>query len=73
MIGAPELMRELDWMKAVFGQDFDPTQYRLLLFGAGMVIMMIWKPRGLVSTRLPSIFLKERKVVSADLIKEGRG
>ena len=59
MIGVPELMRELDWMKKIFGEDFDPTQYRMLLFGAAMVIMMIWKPRGLVSTRLPSIFLKE--------------
>jgi branched-chain amino acid transport system permease protein len=73
MIGAPELMRELDWMKALFGQDFDPTQYRLLLFGAAMVIMMIWKPRGLVSTRMPSIFLKERRAVSSDLVKEGHG
>jgi branched-chain amino acid transport system permease protein len=73
MIGVPELMRELDWMKAIFGQDFDPTQYRLLLFGAAMVIMMVWKPRGLVSTRMPSIFLKERKAVSSDLVKEGHG
>jgi branched-chain amino acid transport system permease protein len=73
MIGAPELMRELDWMKQVFGEDFDPTQYRMLLFGAAMVVMMIWKPRGLVSTRSPSIFLKERKAVSGDLVKEGHG
>ena len=73
MIGVPELMRELEWMKAIFGQDFDPTQYRMLLFGAAMVVMMIWKPRGLVSTRLPSIFLKERKAVSGDLVKEGHG
>jgi branched-chain amino acid transport system permease protein len=73
MIGAPELMRELDWMKALFGQDFDPTQYRMLLFGAAMVLMMIWKPRGLVSTRSPSIFLKERRAVSGELVKEGRG
>jgi len=73
MIGAPELMRELDWLKAIFGQDFDPTQYRLLLFGAAMVIMMIWKPRGLVSTRMPSVFLKARKAVSGDLVKEGHG
>ncbi len=73
MIGAPELMRELDWMKRIFGEDFDPTQYRMLLFGAAMVVMMIWKPRGLVSTRSPSIFLKERKVVSGDLVKEGHG
>ncbi|MBV8107265.1 MAG: high-affinity branched-chain amino acid ABC transporter permease LivM [Hyphomicrobiales bacterium] len=73
MIGVPELMRELDWLKAIFGQDFDPTQYRMLLFGAAMVIMMIWKPRGLVSTRMPSIFLKERRAVAGDLVKEGRG
>jgi branched-chain amino acid transport system permease protein len=73
MIGAPELMRELDWMKALFGENFDPTQYRMLLFGAAMVVMMIWKPRGLVSTRMPSIFLKERKVVSGGLVKEGHG
>ena len=73
MIGVPELMRELDWLKRIFGEDFDPTQYRLLLFGAAMVIMMIWKPRGLVSTRSPSVFLKERKAVSGDLVKEGHG
>ena len=73
MIGVPELMRELDWLKAIFGQNFDPTQYRMLLFGAAMVIMMIWKPRGLVSTRMPSIFLKQRKAVSGDLVKEGHG
>jgi branched-chain amino acid transport system permease protein len=73
MIGVPELMRELDWMKAIFGQNFDPTQYRMLLFGAGMVVMMIWKPRGLVSTRMPSVFLRQRKAVSGDLVKEGRG
>ena len=73
MIGVPELMRELDWLKRIFGEDFDPTQYRMLLFGAAMVIMMIWKPRGLVSTRLPSVFLKEQKAVSGDLVKEGHG
>ena len=71
MIGVPELMRELDWMKAIFGQDFDPTQYRMLLFGVAMVIMMIWKPRGLVSTRSPSVFLKESKAVSGEPRERG--
>ena len=67
-------MRELDWMKQLCSaQNFDPTQYRMLLFGAAMVVMMIWKPRGLVSTRSPSIFLKERKAVSGDYVKEGHG
>jgi branched-chain amino acid transport system permease protein len=73
MIGGTEMLRELDWLKQVFGPDFDPTQYRMLLFGLGMVVVMIWKPRGLISTRRPSIFLRERRAVRADLVKEGHG
>jgi branched-chain amino acid transport system permease protein len=38
-----------------------------------MVAIMIWKPRGLVSTREPTVFLKERKTISRDLVKEGHG
>jgi branched-chain amino acid transport system permease protein len=45
----------------------------MLLVGLGMVMMMIWRPRGLISTREPSLVLKERKVISADLVKEGHG
>src|SRR5229473_2286800 len=56
MIGGTEIMRELDFLKAVFGSSFDPAQYRMLLFGFGMVLIMIWKPRGLIATREPSIF-----------------
>jgi branched-chain amino acid transport system permease protein len=73
MIGGTEIMRELDFLKRVFGADFDPTQYRMLLFGFAMVLIMIWKPRGLISTREPSAVFKERKVVSADMVQEGRG
>ena len=73
MIGGTELMRELDVLKAIFGRDFDPTQYRMLLFGLGMVLIMIWKPRGLISTRQPSVFLKERKAVSGAHVREGHG
>jgi branched-chain amino acid transport system permease protein len=73
MIGGTEILRELDFLKAVFGNDFDPTQYRMLLFGLAMVVLMVWKPRGLISTREPSIFLKERKAVSGSLVKEGHG
>ena len=73
LIGGTELLRELEWTKQIFGQDFDPAQYRSLIFGAAMVIMMIWKPRGIVSTREPSIFLKEKKSVSGDLVGEGHG
>jgi branched-chain amino acid transport system permease protein len=35
--------------------------------------MMVVRPRGIVATRMPSIFLRERKAVSADLVKEGHG
>jgi branched-chain amino acid transport system permease protein len=73
MVGGTEILRELDWLKEIFGQDFDPTQYRMLLFGLAMVVIMIWKPRGLISTRAPSIFLKSRKAVSGELVKEGHG
>jgi branched-chain amino acid transport system permease protein len=73
MVGGMELLRELDFLKQIFGRDFDPAQYRMLLFGFAMVAIMIWKPRGLVSTREPSVFLKERKTISRDLVKEGHG
>ncbi|HEX5210243.1 MAG TPA: high-affinity branched-chain amino acid ABC transporter permease LivM [Pseudolabrys sp.] len=73
MIGGTEIMRELDFLKQIFGQTFDPTQYRMLLFGFAMVLIMIWRPRGLISTREPSVFLKERKSISADLTGEGHG
>jgi branched-chain amino acid transport system permease protein len=84
MIGGTEIMRELDFLKAVFGNDFDPTQYRMLLFGFAMVLIMIWKPRGLIATREPSVFLSEHpapgftsqqvgKMQTAPLTQEGRG
>ena len=44
MLGGFELFREFE-------------QYRMLVFGAAMVAIMIYRPRGLVSTRTPSVFL----------------
>lgn len=73
MIGGTELLRELEWMKAIFGADFDPTKYRMLIFGFAMVVIMIWKPRGLISVREPTAFLKEKKQISSDLVQEGHG
>jgi branched-chain amino acid transport system permease protein len=71
MIGGTEILRQLDFLKRIFGQDFDPTQYRMLLFGLGMVLMMRWRPRGLITRRTPSVFLRERKRITPDLVKEG--
>jgi len=73
MIGGTEIMRELEFLKYVFGDDFDPTQYRMLIFGFAMVLIMIWKPRGLVGTREPSAFLKERRTILGSFVKEGHG
>jgi branched-chain amino acid transport system permease protein len=38
IIGLPELFRELE-------------QYRMLAFGAGMVLIMLWRPGGMMATR----------------------
>jgi branched-chain amino acid transport system permease protein len=73
IIGGVELLRELDWMKSIFGRDFDPGQYRMLIFGFAMVLMMAWRPRGLIASRNPSISLHEAKAVSGEHVKEGHG
>jgi len=73
LVGGTEIMRELDFLKHIFGADFEPIRYRMLLFGLAMVLIMIWKPRGLISTRSPTVFLEERKAIPADLLREGRG
>ena len=44
IIGLPELFRELE-------------QYRMLAFGAGMVLIMIWRPGGMLATREPTVRL----------------
>jgi branched-chain amino acid transport system permease protein len=73
MIGGTEIMRQLSFLKEIFGPTFDPTQYRMLLFGLAMVAIMRWRPRGLVATRAPSVFFKKRRNISVDLVTEGRG
>jgi len=73
MVAGPELLRNLGFLSAIFGEGFDPTQYRFLIFGAAMVAMMVWRPRGLVSHRDPSAVLGARKAISGSLVKEGHG
>ncbi|MFG1359314.1 high-affinity branched-chain amino acid ABC transporter permease LivM [Xanthobacter pseudotagetidis] len=75
LIGGMEMLRNLSFLKSawLFGPDFDPTLYRMLIFGFAMVAVMVWRPRGLVANRMPTIFLKERKSVSGSLVKEGHG
>ena len=73
MVGGPEMLRNLGFLKAVFGEGFDPNQYRLLLFGLAMVAMMIWRPRGLISVRVPSVSLGRRRAISGAHVSEGHG
>ena len=61
MIGGTELLRELGWLKAVFGPEFDPGKYRMLIFGFAMVLLMVVRPRGFITHRDPSITLGDRQ------------
>lgn len=73
MVGGTELLREMEFLKHVFGPDFTPELYRMLLFGLAMIVVMVFKPRGFVGSREPTAFLKERKAVSGSFTKEGHG
>jgi branched-chain amino acid transport system permease protein len=60
MIGGFELFRGLE-------------QYRMLVFGIAMVLLMIWRPRGLIGHRAPTVYLRHAQAISSDLVKEGHG
>ncbi|MEM7122702.1 MAG: high-affinity branched-chain amino acid ABC transporter permease LivM [Pseudomonadota bacterium] len=48
LIGGTEVFRELE-------------EYRMLAFGAAMVAIMVWRPRGLLAHREPTVRLKARR------------
>jgi branched-chain amino acid transport system permease protein len=76
MIGGTEMLRQLDFLKAdwLFGPNFTPELYRMLIFGVAMVLIMLFKPRGFVGTRTPTAFLHAgRKAISGEFSKEGHG
>jgi branched-chain amino acid transport system permease protein len=60
MIGGFELFRGLE-------------TYRMLVFGLAMVLIMIWRPRGLIGHRAPTVYLTKAQAISSDLVKEGHG
>ncbi|MCX7318180.1 MAG: high-affinity branched-chain amino acid ABC transporter permease LivM [Hyphomicrobiales bacterium] len=60
LIGGFELFRGLE-------------QFRMLVFGMAMVLLMIWRPRGLIGHRAPTVFLERNQAISSDLVKEGAG
>jgi branched-chain amino acid transport system permease protein len=60
LVGSAERFREL--------QD-----YRMLIFGLSMVLVMIMRPRGLMASRTPSAVLRESPAVSSSFVNQGRG
>jgi branched-chain amino acid transport system permease protein len=60
MIGGFEVFRGLE-------------EFRMLVFGLAMVAIMVWRPRGLVSGREPSVSLGKRRDVGAEHVAEGKG
>ena len=73
IMGSFELFREMDFMKAVLPAGTEPIQFRMLAVGLAMVLMMRFRPRGFVTKREPTVYLKEKKSVSGDLVAEGHG
>jgi branched-chain amino acid transport system permease protein len=59
MLGGFEFFREFE-------------QYRMLVFGAAMVAIVIYRPRGLVSTRTPSVVLRQQKLIPAAIVADAR-
>ena len=72
LVGGFEALRHTGELESIFGSGFDPALYRMLLFGIAMVAIMVWRPRGLVASRTPSIALGDAKAIPVDLIKDGR-
>jgi len=60
MIGGFELFRDLE-------------EWRMLVFGGAMVVIMVVRPRGLVGSRTPSVVLGTHRAGGADRVGEGRG
>lgn len=58
LIGVPELFRELQ-------------EYRMLAFGGGMVLVMVWRPRGLLTHRDPTVRLFKGRRTKAARPSEG--
>jgi branched-chain amino acid transport system permease protein len=59
MLGGFELFREFD-------------QYRMLVFGVAMVAIVIYRPRGLVATRAPSVSLGKPRNASGSMVSDAR-
>ncbi len=80
MVGGLEALRDfLSFLGDQMSSDFfsgiasELPLYRMLIFGLALVVMMVLRPRGLVSGRTPSVALTAPKEISAELVAQGRG
>ncbi len=60
MIGGGEVFRDFN-------------EYRMLIFGVALVVVMVVRPRGLVSGRTPSVTLGKGVHIGADMMSQGHG
>ncbi|MCK8783920.1 high-affinity branched-chain amino acid ABC transporter permease LivM [Roseomonas sp. NAR14] len=60
MIGGFEVFRDL-------------AEWRMLVFGGAMVLIMVLRPRGIVASRTPTVALGKRRAISGELVGEGHG
>ena len=60
MIGGGEVFRDFN-------------EYRMLIFGLALVVVMVVRPRGLVSGRTPSVSLGKNVHIAADMMSQGHG
>jgi len=60
MIGGSEVFRDF-------------AEYRMLIFGVALVVVMVVRPRGLVSGRKPSVSLGKSAHIAADMVSQGHG
>ncbi len=80
MIGGLEVLRDLlsilgDQLHSPFFGDIanELPLYRMLIFGLALVVMMVLRPRGLVSGRTPGVALTKTKEIAPELVAQGRG
>ena len=80
MVGGLETLRDLlsvlgDQMHSPIFADIasELPLYRMLIFGLALVVMMVLRPRGLVSGRTPGVALTRIKAIAPDLVAESRG
>lgn len=60
MIGVPQMLQSLEI-------------YRMLIFGIALVVIMIVRPRGFISTRRPTVAFGRAREIGAELISQGKG